>query len=173
MRKPLFVRELLPAEEQALREGLRSPDAFTMRRCQILLASARGKRVAEIAQDLGCDEDTVLNAIHAFQEKGLEALNRGSSRPHSLRTVFDAQGVERLREILHQSPRSFGKPTSLWTLALVADVSFEQGLTRRLVSDEAIRLTLKRLGIGWKRAKRWISSPDPQYARKKALGTDC
>lgn len=173
MRKPLFVREVLPAEEQALREGLRSPDAFTMRRCQILLASARGKRVAEIAQNLGCDEDTVLNAIHAFQEKGLEALNRGSSRPHSLRTAFDAQGVERLREILHQSPRRFGRPTSLWTLALVADVSFEQGVTSRLVSDEAIRLTLKRLGIGWKRAKRWISSPDPQYARKKALGTDC
>jgi len=173
MRKLLFVRELSPVEQQALRDGLRSTEAFTMRRCQILLASARGKRVAEIAQGLGCDEDTVLNAIHAFQEKGVEALSRGSSRPHTLRTAFDAQGRERLREILHQSPRSLGKPTSLWTLALVAEVSFEQGLTSRLVSDEAIRLTLKRLGIGWKRAKHWISSPDPEYARKKTLGTGC
>jgi transposase len=173
MRRPIFVRELLPVEEQALRDGLHSTDAFTMRRCQILLASARGKRVAEIAQNVSCDEDTVLNAIHAFHEKGLEALSRGSSRPHTIETAFDAQGSERLREILHQSPRGFGKPSSLWTLDLVAEVSFEQGLTSRQVSGEAVRLTLKRLGIRWKRAKRWISSPDPEYTRKKELGTDC
>jgi len=36
------------------------------------------------------------------------------------------------------------------------------------VSDETIRLTLKRLGIGWKRAKRWITSPDPEYAAKNS-----
>jgi hypothetical protein len=58
-------------------------------------------------------------------------------------------------------------------VVLVAEVSFEQGLTSRQVSGEAVRLTLKRLGIRWKRAKRWISSPDPEYARKKAHGTDC
>jgi hypothetical protein len=55
----------------------------------------------------------------------------------------------------------------VWTLDLAAEVSFEQGLTSERVSDETIRLTLKRLRIGWKRAKRWITSPDPEYARKK------
>jgi hypothetical protein len=28
---------------------------------------------------------------------------------------------------------------------------------------------LARLGVRWKRAKRWIESPDPEYARKKGL----
>ena len=28
-----------------------------------------------------------------------------------------------------------------------------------------------RLGVGWKRAKHWITSPDPAYARKKARAT--
>ncbi len=50
-------------------------------------------------------------------------------------------------------------------------MSFAQGLTATRVSDETIRMTLKRLGIGWKRAKRWITSPDPAYARKKAPAT--
>jgi hypothetical protein len=37
-----------------------------------------------------------------------------------------------------------GQPTSRWTLALAAEVSFAQGLTPRLVSDETIRLALRR-----------------------------
>jgi hypothetical protein len=35
------------------------------------------------------------------------------------------------------------------------------------VSIETIRLALKRLGVGWQRAKHWITNPDPDYARKK------
>jgi hypothetical protein len=90
-----------------------------------------------------------------------------SSRPHSPSTIFDAGTCESLRALLHHSPRTFGKPTSRWTLALAAEISFAQGLTPRLVSDETIRLALRRLGVAWKRAKHWITSPDPAYARKK------
>ena len=73
--------------------------------------------------------------------------------------------------VLHQSPRTFGKPTSVWTLELAAEVSREQGLTAERVSGETIRATLKRLGVGRKRAKRWLTSPEPAYARKKARAT--
>jgi hypothetical protein len=66
----------------------------------------------------------------------------------------------------------FGKRTSVWTLDLVAEVAFAEGLTPRQVSGEAIRLVLKRLGINWQRAKRWITSPDPAYGRKKSDETD-
>jgi hypothetical protein len=41
-------------------------------------------------------------------------------------------------------------------------------LTAWRVSDETIRATLARLGVRWQRAKTWISSPDPEYARQKA-----
>ena len=72
-----------------------------------------------------------------------------------------------MREMLHRSPREFGKPTSLWTLALAAEVSFEEGITEERVSAETVRATLERMGVRWLRAKRWIASPDPEYARKK------
>jgi hypothetical protein len=94
-------------------------------------------------------------------------LQPRSSRPHTTATIFDVGACEALRALLHQSPRTFGKPTSRWTLALAAEVSFAQGLTPRLVSDETIRVALRRLRVSWKRAKHWITSPDPAYARKK------
>jgi Winged helix-turn helix len=171
MRTPIFVRAFTGAERGALEAGLRSSDAFTMRRCQILLASSRGERATHIARSLSCDDQTVRNAIKAFNLKGALALQEGSSRPHTIERAFSEQSVEAVRGLLHRSPRDFDKPTSVWTLALVAQVSFEQGLTQELVSAETVRATLERLGVRWLRAKEWIASPDPQYARKKSVET--
>ena len=167
MQTPLFVRPLTADERATLETGLRSASAFTVRRCQILLASAEGQSPTTIAHDLRCTDQTVRNALHAFHQRGLAALQPQSSRPHTCATIFTPGVCESLRALLHQSPRTFGKPTSRWTLALAAEVSFAQGLTPRLVSDEAIRVALRRLRVSWKRAKHWITSPDPAYARKK------
>ena len=167
MRKPLFVRSLSEIEREQMEAGLRSNDAFVLRRCQIVLASARGQYAPTIAALVGCDDETVRDVIRTFNERGVGVLQRGSTRPHKTQAAFGKGQTERLREILHQSPRNFGKPTSVWTLELAAEVSFEQGLTASRVSDETIRATLRRMGVNWQRAKHWIVSPDPEYERKK------
>jgi len=166
-----FVRSLTDAERHQLRAGLRSADAFPLRRSQILLASAEGQSPTQIATHLGCTPATVRNAIHAFAAEGLSCLKEKSSRPHHLRPLLDHAFDEPLRHLLHQSPRLFGKPRSTWTLALVSQVCHEKGWTERVASLETIRVTVKRLGIGWRRAKHWITSPDPAYARKKNPAT--
>ena len=171
MTTPLYARPLADAERAALEAGLRSPDAFSLRRSQVVLASARGETAARIARQLGCGEQTVRNALHAFNARGVAARRPGSKRARTGRRAVDGAAAGRLRELLHRSPRDSGKPTSPWTLELAAEVAFAEGLTTELVSDETIRMTLKRLRIGWKRAKQWIVSPDPEYARKTAPAT--
>jgi transposase len=167
----MYVRAFTPEEGQQLTAGLRSSDAFTLRRCQILLASARGQRPATIARNLGCATQSVRNALHAFDTHGLASVHAQSRRPKRTRLVLDAAKREQLRTLLHQSPRTFGKPRSTWTLALAAEGCWQQGLTPYQVSLENIRQALKRLGVRWQRAKSWITSPDPQYARKKSGAT--
>lgn len=167
MKRPIFVRRLTDDERQQLEAGLRSADAFTLRRCQIVLASARGEWAPRISRNLGCNAQTVRNVIAAFNERGLACLRRGSSVPHTTYPAFDPAQLEQLRALLHQSPRNFAKPTSLWTLDLAAEVCFEQGITATRVTGETIRATLARLGLRWLHAKGWITSPDPAYARKK------
>jgi transposase len=167
MKAPLFIRPLTEDERREVQAGLRSSDAFVLRRCQILLASDRGERAPVISKQLGCHKQTVLTVIHGFNTSGLAVLKEGSSRPHRLRTTFSEEGLERLQDLLHRSPRDFGKQRGVWTLELVAQVSFEQGITSTLVSDESVRRALGRLKTNWKRAKHWITSPDPQYLLKK------
>jgi transposase len=164
---------LSDAERESLKAGLRSPDAFTVRRCQILLASSRGENAYQIARELGCNPQTARDAIHAFNEKGLpEALQRGSKRPHTVQRAFDPEQAEALRELLHHKPRQFGKDTSLWTLDLAAQVSFEEGLTEERITGETVRATLARLGVRWERAKRWITSTGSPVRSKKGGATD-
>src|SRR5262245_48320468 len=106
MRTPIYVRPLADAELAALHEGLHSSDAFTLRRCQIVLASARLQHPPEIALHLGCGEQTVRNALHDFNARGLAALQRTSSRPKTVSYLLDEAGAARLRALLHQSPRT-------------------------------------------------------------------
>ncbi len=171
MRQPLYVRELTAQERCAVEAALRSSDAFTRRRAQILLASAAGKRASQIARDLHVDTDTVLNALRAFHAHGLAALERRSSRPQRLHFALAPEHGEALKALLHQSPRELGKEASRWTLDLLAEVAAEQGLATHKLTPEGMRQVLRRAGVRWQRAKQWIESPDPQYARKKAHGT--
>ncbi len=93
-------------------------------------------------------------------------MRRGPN-PEETWRIFDEHKREALQAMLHRSPRDFGKQTSLWTLELAAQVCAQTGLVERTVSDETVRQALRRLGVGWRRAKNWITSPDPEYARKK------
>jgi transposase len=171
MHPPLFVRELSGAARAQLEASRRSKSAFTLRRAQIVLLSASGQPPRAIAAGLGCARQTVRNAIRAFNARGLAALTEGSSRPKSAARVLDGAKLERLRAILHQSPRAFDQARSTWTLAGLAQVAHEQGLSPAVLSGETIRQALLRLGVGWKRAKRWLTSPDPDDARKKVAAT--
>lgn len=171
MKSSLFVRELTDAERAVLEQGLRSPEAFTLRRSQILLASTIEKSPRQIAEYLGCTAQTVRNVIYAFEQQELECLQQQSSRPITMQLNWSRDKRERLRSLLQTIPRSFGKSRSTWTLELLAQVCKEQGITPEQVSGATIHHTLKAMSINWKRAKEWIGSPDLQYAKKSGIGT--
>src|SRR3954471_20564052 len=103
--KPLFVRELSDPERQTLQAGLRSSNGFTVRRCHILLASARGDTTTVIAQAIGCSAQAVRNVLRAFETRGVAGVAMRSRRPHTAAKLFDAERSQRLKALLHQSAR--------------------------------------------------------------------
>jgi transposase len=112
MQPPLFIQTLSAVEQHALEAALRSRDAFTLRRAQILRASARGDRSSQIAAYLGCSTQTVRNVLHAFQREGVGCLTARSTAPHRVQAIWSQEHDQELREFLHRSPRLFGKPRS-------------------------------------------------------------
>jgi len=124
-----------------------------------------------ISEQVGVSLSLVRHVIHQFNREGVACLRAGSRRPKSAAPLLDEVACEGLRHLLHQCPRSLGHSGSVWSLESLAQVAFEQRLTPQRVSKDTIARALKRLGVSWKRAKAWITSPDPHYARKKSGAT--
>jgi DNA-binding NarL/FixJ family response regulator len=87
MQVPLFVRPLTEKERAELEAGRRSSQGFTVRRSQMLLASAKGESTTRIAKLLGCNDQTVRNAIHDFHQRGLAALSPAISGKNTVGTA--------------------------------------------------------------------------------------
>jgi hypothetical protein len=99
---------------------------------------------------------------------GMHGLATRSNRPTSAKPRLDAAQCDPLRHLLPQPPRHFGKPTGRWTLALAAQGCHAHGLTVRPLRDATRRWAIQRVGANGQRATHWITSPEPQYARKKS-----
>jgi hypothetical protein len=171
MKPPLYIRHVTDEERAALTAGRRSQDTFTMRRCQMWLASAERQKPAGFATTLHGAPPTVRNVLHACNARGLAGVQRGSNVPIRVEPVLNAEKRAQVRAILHQSPRSFGQPARVWTLTRLAAVCDEPGLSDTILSCPTMVDASVRLGVSWPRAQHWIVSPDPADARQKTGGT--
>src|SRR6476620_11992636 len=77
MADPVRARRLSDHEGQTLTQIVRRGrgSSIGVRRATMILASASGTPVATIARLVAADEDTVREVIHAFNAKGLAALD--------------------------------------------------------------------------------------------------
>ncbi len=164
-----YVRSFTEVEIAAIEAGLKSKDIFVLRRSQMLLLSSEGFSTTEIASKVGYHQESVRQVLKKFDEEGLAVLKQGSRKSLTQTRSISSSNADKIKELLRRSPREFKKDSSLWTLELLAEVSYEQGLSARKVSTETIRTTLKELGVNWKRAKHWLISSDPHYSHKKSV----
>lgn len=135
-------------------------------RARLVLGFFEGETYRSLALRLRCSQHTVARWVSRFRDSGVAGFqNRprqssGTGHRQKLLAVF-------LPETVHKSPRTLGLARDRWTLQSLQDLCFQQTGVRP--SQESIRRALKRLGYSWKRAKRTVTSPDPEYEAKKGL----
>ena len=144
---PIIVRTRTESEHKWLKVGLRWLDCFELQHSQIILASARREYALAIAHSVDYSEEVVMIVIKAINLRGVQALKPSSRRSHKLKVVFGFEQTEQPKEILDQSLRNFGKPSSIWTCEMAAEVRFVQKLIQERVSGETIRVTLQQMGM--------------------------
>jgi transposase len=159
------VRSITAEESEILDCWQRGDDIVRYRRARVLRLSETGWRCPAIAEVLALHPETVRWVIKAFNEGGIEAITpqprSGGRPPDYTREVADvAEDLAR-----QEPPEAEGRAT--WTLhglAKAIAARFEQIDT---MSHEAVRRLLKLHNIVYYQAKRWLTSPDPHYERRK------
>lgn len=160
------VRAMSTEERETLGGWERADDVVRYRRARVLLLSAERWRCARIAEALGLHVETVRGLIKTFNEGGLDAITprpRSGGRP----PTYSPEVGEAAEDLTRQDPPPEER-RGTWTLHGLARVLAERLNALQRISHESVRRLLGARGIVYRRAKAWLTSPDPRYALHKA-----
>ena len=152
MAEPVRARRLSDEEGRRLQQIVRrgKHESVRVRRAMIIMASASGTLVPAIARLVAADEDTVRDVIHAFNEKGLAALDPrwAGGRPRLItdhhRDVIVAAAITR--------PEKLGLPFTCWSLRKLAAYLAGAPVPVR-IGRERLRQILHAGGVSFQRTR--------------------
>jgi transposase len=159
------VRPITTEESGILDRWQRSDDVIRYRRARILRLSEAKWKCPAIAESLALHAETVRDVIKAFDEGGIPAIvpePRSGGRPPTY-TQKVAESAEDLAR--QEPPAEEGRAT--WTLHALAKAIACRFEHLDKVSHEAVRRLLNQRDIVYRKAKNWLTSPDPQYKLRK------
>jgi transposase len=165
-RKPsVFVRALSMDEGRKLQRITRtSKDPVRMRRAIVVMMSGQGQTVRDITSLMQVSEDYVRDVIHAFNERGFDALDPKWSGGRR-KTIGD-QVRDWICLIARTSPAEAGLTGfSTWSLAKLREHLLKEGIVAA-ISRETLRRILRDGGVSWQTTTTWKASPDPDFMPK-------
>ncbi len=139
--------------------------------------SERKRALAILARSIGFSERTTakcLNVSRYFVNDAYCANNRDDAngpfnapRRRPRRSEIRRLVSKSLVEILHHQPKAYGINRTSWTHQSLADAyELEHG---QKISSNTVRTHLKVAGYRWKKSRRVLTSPDPEYREKVEL----
>lgn len=162
----VFVRTLNSTEIAELKKAKRSSESFRRDRAHIIIQSSQGKTVGQICNNLSKSRKTVIQAIKAFNIKGLGALNRGKARGRERK--FTQEQRAKILQILLTDPRSLDLHFTTWSLPRLKKYLIDTGAVD-YICIESIRNVIKAEGTTYKKSKQRQYSNDPDFLKKNLL----
>jgi transposase len=171
-RPSVFVRALSMEEGRKLARITRTAkDPVRLRRAIVVMMSGQGQTVSDITGLLQVSADYVRDVIHAFNERGFDALDPkwSGGRPRKI--------GDRIREwiclIARTSPAECGITAfSTWSLTKLRDHLLGEGIVAEL-SRETLRRILHAGGVSWQTTTTWKASTDPDFTARCAGSSSC
>lgn len=160
----LYVRTLREAEQKELRQGARREVGRVAERMRMVLLSARGYGVPQIATIYECDEATVRRWIERYEAagaQGLRDLPRSGRPPRA-----DAAVRDQIGRAMESGPAQDAQPGYWNVLMLMLHLS-TSGL---VLSASTLRRYLGRLGFVWRRPRHVLPCDREAAAKMQALG---
>lgn len=165
--RPIFVRELSRTEKAELKKLLKSTNTRLYKRARVIwLSATKHLKVPEIAKIVDLHFINVRIWIRRFNKDGLNSLKPRFS-PGRPREIKQRQR-EKIVRLLKTKPRELGLAWSNWSLRVLCQIVIKMRIVKT-ISPEYIRRLIAEEGYSYKRSKRWITSPDPEYEVKKTV----
>jgi transposase len=135
------------------------------RRAQVVLWSAQGMDVPQIATIAFTSEDRVREVIRNFNADGFDSLapKYSGGRPPK----FTLPERREIKKIALSRPQDHNLPFSTWSLSKLAEFLVAEGVVDD-ISHEGLRVLLREEGVSFQVIKTWKQSSDPDFEAKKS-----
>ncbi len=123
-----------------------SGSVVTWRRAQMVLLSAQGMAVPQIAEVTFTSADRVRDVIHNFNADGFDSLKPKYAGGRPPKFTLDQR--QEIRKAALSRPADHGLPFSVWSLAKLADFLVAEGVVDD-ISHEGLRTLLREQGVSF------------------------
>ena len=161
----IFVRDLTQEECEILKKLTKSSDSFKRDRAKILLLSSEKEPSKQISEKTSCDVRKVRNAIINFNEKGIDALERGKAKGASIK--FTDEQKAKMLKAASTEPIKLGLHFTTWSLSKLRDYYLNESIVKS-ISIESVRRLMKSEGMRIKKSKRFQYSNDKEFDKKNS-----
>ncbi len=172
MAERVRVREIDNDEGNRLLRIVRrsSGSVVTWRRAQMVLLSAQGMDVTQIAEVTFTSPDRVREVLHNFNRDGFDALypRYTGGRP----PTFTLPQRRAIKQIALARPSDHDLPFSTWSLSKLADFLVAEGVVED-ISHEGLRALLREEGVCFQALKTFKTSNDPHWVVPFPLSCIC
>jgi transposase len=130
----------------------------------MVLLSAQGMDVAQIAKVAFTSPDRVRAVLHNFNADGFDCLypKYAGGRP----PTFTLPERQQIKKIALSRPTDHDLPFSTWSLSKLAEFLVAEGVVDD-ISHEGLRTLLREEGVSFQVIKTWKISNDPDFEAKK------
>ncbi|MCF8169305.1 MAG: IS630 family transposase [Rhodoferax sp.] len=162
-----FSNELLSSEETKILLGkIKKGSLRDRKRACTILAREYGLPNRTIASALNSSPSTTREYYISYKNLGISTLFT-SNRAKNNDSTKDANRTNRIIELLHQRPSGFGINRTSWSqisIGAAYETQFDEKISRSTIAR-----SLKELRFTWMKAKKILTSPDPNYREKVEL----
>jgi transposase len=157
--------ESIPSEDMFILQTWRhSNDRRKWERAVVILESWKGCHISHLAAKIERSYPKVKEWIILYKTKGLEALleKKKQVNEETIQRIEAKKG--RLIKLIHETPHLSGINRTSWSLKSLAQ-AYQQKYSES-ISKTMISTYVKTEGYSIKRAKKVLTSPDPDYHEK-------
>lgn len=155
----------LPSTENVdyLLDKMRTGSLVERKKASTILTRRKGIANLAVARALHSSPKTTRAYWDRYMKRGLVDLF-GPRAESSGSAVKKATRTKRILELFHHKPKNFGINRTSWsqlTLAIAYEARFNESISRGTIGR-----SLREMKFTWQKAKRVLTSPDPEYREK-------
>lgn len=160
---PLSLKSPLTEEEiKALTHYKTGNHKRYSKKATALLMANDGQMLHEVTRATHSPKGTVYRWLRNFNARRLDSIK---VQPHSpSREAKKLERQTRVIDIIHKMPALYGINRTNWTYATIAEAYGQE--YGNYISRGMIQGIVKNSGYSWHRARRVLTSPDPDYKAK-------